>query len=101
MKTRKSKTGTKITAVAIAAATVVEAIAIRRKQLFILLMVGAVCLGTSQSVQPNVLQRMKLSSRASMSCTIIFQLEVHLEEGGSGKPHYQCHDLPFRACISL
>ena len=36
---------------AIAAATVVEAIAIRRKQLFILLMVGAVCLGTSQSVQ--------------------------------------------------
>lgn len=51
MKTRKSKTGTKITAVAIAAATVVGAIAIRRKQLFILLMVGAVCLGTSQSVQ--------------------------------------------------
>ena len=36
---------------AIAAATVVGAIAIRRKQLFILLMVGAVCLGTSQSVQ--------------------------------------------------
>ena len=51
MKTRKSKTGTKITAVAIAAAIVVGAIAIRRKQLFVLLMVGAVCLGASQSVQ--------------------------------------------------
>ena len=37
-------------------------------------MVGAVCLGTSQSVQPNVLQRMKLSSRASMSCTIYISI---------------------------
>ena len=36
---------------AIAAAIVVGAIAIRRKQLFVLLMVGAVCLGASQSVQ--------------------------------------------------
>ncbi len=84
MKTRKSKTGTKITAVAIAAATVVEAIAIRRKQLFILLMVGAVCLGTSQSVQAQCTAKNEA-----------FQSGEHV------KPHYQCHDLPFRACISL
>ncbi len=53
MKTRKSKTRNKNNRSGNKEkATVVKAIAIRRKQLFILLMVGAVCLGTSQSVLP-------------------------------------------------
>ena len=80
---------------AIAAATVVEAIAIRRKQLFILLMVGAVCLGTSQSVQAQCTAKNEaFQSGEHVMYDLYFQLEVHLEEGGSGKPHYQCHDLP-------
>ena len=87
---------------AIAAATVVEAIAIRRKQLFILLMVGAVCLGTSQSVQAQCTAKNEaFQSGEHVMYDLYFNWKFIWKKVGSGKPHYQCHDLPFRACISL
>ncbi len=67
----------------------------RRKQLFILLMGSFALPAKAQCEAKND----AFQSGEHVMYDFIFQLEIRLEEGGVGKPHYQCNYLSFGTCI--